>query len=158
MKRLAFGTVLLAVVLLPTHSLSAQLRNTKALTLAGAKRMADAAEGRAQQDNWNVVIAIVDAGGRLLLLHRRDGAQLGSVDIAIQKATTAVLFKRPTKALDDAVSDGRMALLAVDDILPLEGGLPITVDGEVIGGIGVSGAQSFQDAMIAQAGIGGLAP
>jgi glc operon protein GlcG len=156
MRRLASGIIVLAVVFLPTQSLSAQLRDTKALTLAGAKRMADAAEARAQQDNWNVVIAIVDAGGRLLLLHRRDGAQLGSVDIALQKATTAVLFKRPTKALDDAVSDGRTALLAVDGILPLEGGLPITVDGEVIGGIGVSGAQSFQDAMVAQAGIDAL--
>jgi uncharacterized protein GlcG (DUF336 family) len=105
-----------------------------------------------------MVIAIVDTGGHLILLHRIDHAQNGSVDIARRKAETAVNFKRPTKVFEDAIAQGGMHLrmLAMGNLLPLEGGLPILEDGKVVGAIGVSGMQSTQDAQVARAGLAAL--
>lgn len=118
--------------------------------------MADAAEAEAARNQWNVAIAIVDAAGELILFHRLDGVQPVSLDIALRKARTAARFRRPTKALQDAVEAGRTVLLAIDGILPLEGGIPVVVDGQVIGAIGVSGVTSQQDAQIAQVGLAAL--
>ena len=98
----------------------------------------------------------MDGSGELILLHRRDGTQLASVSIATGKARTAARFKRPTKALEDAVAGGRTAMLAVEGIVPMEGGIPVIVDGQVLGAVGVSGVMSSQDAQIAQAGIDAL--
>lgn len=134
----------------------AQLATRKALTLAAAKQMAAAAEGEARKNNWNVVIAIVDEGGHLVYLQRMDETQLASVDIAQGKARTAILYKRPTKAMEDAVAGGRAVVMTLPGALPVEGGLPITVEGRIIGAIGVSGVQSAQDAQIAKAGLGAL--
>ena len=133
-----------------------QLADRKALTLAVAKQVAAAATAEAEKNNWNVVIAIVDEGGHLLYLERRDETQIGSIDVAVEKARTAVRFKRPSKALDDALTGGRMAILALPGALPLEGGLPIAVDGKVLGAIGVSGVTGQQDAQIAKAGVDAL--
>lgn len=124
----------------------------KALTLAGAKKIAAAAEAEAVTNKWNVVIAILDDGGNLLYLQRADGTQIGSVDIAIAKARTAVKFKRPSKALEDAVAGGRNAVLALPGATPVEGGVPLMSGNEIVGSIGVSGVTSQQDGQIATAG------
>ena len=134
----------------------AQLANARVITLEAAKGMAAAAQAEARRNNWNVAIAIVDSYGGLVYFERLDGTQPASLDIAVQKAQTAARFKRPTKALDDAVSAGRVAFMAVEGIMPLEGGIPIVVDGETIGAVGVSGVTSQQDAQVAQAGIDAL--
>ncbi|ATQ67213.1 MULTISPECIES: GlcG/HbpS family heme-binding protein [Methylosinus] len=123
-----------------------------ALTLADARRIAEAAEAKARESGWNVVIAIVDDGGHLMLLQRLDGTQPASSEIATAKARTAALFKRPTKALEEAVASGRTAMLALPGLTPVEGGAPILYRGELVGAIGVSGVQSFQDGIVAAAG------
>lgn len=131
----------------------AELATRKALTLAAAKEMASAAEAEARKNNWNVVICIVDEGGHLIYLQRMDETQIASVEIAQGKARTAVMYKRPTKAMEDAVAGGRTVMMRLPGALPVEGGLPVTVDGRIIGGIGVSGVMSSQDAQIARAGL-----
>jgi uncharacterized protein GlcG (DUF336 family) len=136
---------------------SAQLADKKVLTLEGAKKVAAAAEAEARKNNWNVVIAVVDDGGHLVFLQRTDGTQTGSIDVAIQKARTAQAFKRPTKVFEDAIAGGRNAILALHGALPLEGGLPIVVGGQLVGAIGVSGVKSTEDGQIAKAGADSLA-
>jgi len=135
---------------------SAQLADKKVLTLDGAKKIAAAAQAEAKKNNWNVVIAVVDDGGHLLYLQRIDGTQTGSIDVAIQKARTAQAFKRPTKVFEDAIAGGRNALIALHGALPLEGGLPIMVEGQLVGAIGVSGVKSSEDGQIAKAGVDSL--
>jgi uncharacterized protein GlcG (DUF336 family) len=112
-----------------------------------------AAEAEALKNNWNVAIAILDAGANLILFQKMDHTQLGSVNIAIGKAKTAVNFKRPTKALEDMIAGGRQVFLAVEGITPLQGGLPVMVDGKLIGAVGVSGVLSSQDEQVAQAAV-----
>jgi len=136
---------------------SAQLADKKVLTLDGAKKVAAAAEAEAKKNNWNVVIAIVDDGGHLIYLQRIDGTQTGSIEVAIQKARTSQAFKRPTKVFEDAIAGGRNALIALHGALPLEGGLPIVVGGQVVGAIGVSGVKSTEDGQVAKAGADSLA-
>lgn len=131
-------------------------RETKTLTLDAARSVAAAAEVEAQRQGWPVAIAIVDSAGELVCFHRLDGTQPASLGIAVGKARTAARFKRPTKALEDAVAGGRTALLAVDGLVPMEGGLPIAIDGEIVGAVGVSGVLSPQDARVAQAGVDAL--
>lgn len=126
---------------------------TKYITLEDAKKAISAAESEAGKNNWNVAIAILDAGGHLIMFQRMDDTQIGSVNIAMGKARTAVNFKRPTKAMEDIVAGGRIAFLAVEGITPIQGGLPVVVDGKVIGSVGVSGVQSSQDEQIAQAAV-----
>jgi glc operon protein GlcG len=129
---------------------------TKYITLQDAKNAMAAAEAAARQSNWNMAIAILDAGGHLILFQRMDDVQIGSVDIAIGKARTAVNFKRPTKALDDLVSGGRNAFLAIEGVIPLQGGLPVIADSKLIGGIGVSGGTAAQDEQVAQAAVAAI--
>ncbi|MBN9088274.1 MAG: heme-binding protein [Reyranella sp.] len=119
-----------------------------------AKKALAAAEAEAKKNNWPVAIAIVDTGGHLVAFSKLDNTQNASVAIAIGKATTANNFKRPTKALQDAIAQGgaNLRLLAVKDATPLEGGVPIVVDGKIIGGIGASGVMANQDAEVAMAG------
>ena len=119
-----------------------------------AKKAIAAAEAEAKKNNWPVAIAVVDTGGHLVAFSRLDNTQIGSVDIAIGKAVTANNLKRATKALQDGIAQGgaNLRLLAVKGITPLEGGVPIVVDGKIIGGIGVSGVMSNQDAECAIAG------
>lgn len=131
----------------------AQLLDARVISLDAARTMLAAAEAEAERSGWPVAIAIVDAAGELIAFHKLDGTQAASIDIAIGKARTAARLRRPTKALEDAIGSGRMALAAVEGITPLEGGVPITVDGQVIGAIGVSGVTSQQDAQVAEAGI-----
>lgn len=148
------GAVLISVMIPST--LDAQLADRKVITLEGAKKMMAAAEAEANSNGWTVAIAIVDEAGDLIAFRKIDGTQAGSIDVAIGKARTAARLKRPTKDLEDAIAEGRSTLLAVDGIMPLEGGVPVVVDGEVIGAIGASGVTSQQDAQVAQAGVDAL--
>lgn len=135
----------------------AQLMDKKALTLQAAKKIAVAAEAEATKNNWRVVIVVVDDGGHLIYLQRIDETQTGSIDVAIQKARGAVAYKRPTKAFEEAVAGGRNVVMMLPHSMPIEGGLPLVVDGKVIGGIGVSGVTAQQDGMVAKAGADVLA-
>ena len=130
-----------------------QLTNKKALTLDAAKQIAAAAEEEARRNDWTMVICIVDDGAHLIYLERMDGTQIASVTVAQDKAATAVRFKRPTKALEDAVAGGRLVVMKLGGATPIEGGVPIVVGGQVIGGIGVSGGTSPQDGQVAAAGL-----
>lgn len=124
------------------------------ITLDQAKRAMAAAELEAAKNSWQVAITILDSGGNTVMFHKLDNAQLSAVTVSEGKARTALEFKRPSKALDDAIAGGGagLRLLAVKDITPLEGGLPILADGRIVGSIGVSGALSSQDAQVAKAG------
>jgi len=126
--------------------------------IEGARAVMAAAESEAAKNNWSVVISIIDSGGNLVMLHRHNDVQLSSIEISQGKAKTALMFKRPSKVLDDAISSGGAGLrfLALKEIVPLEGGLPIVVDGKIIGAIGVSGVLSSQDSQVARAGADGL--
>src|SRR6478752_4536992 len=119
--------------------------------------MAAAGEAEAKKNGWNVAIAIVDAGGGLVLFHKLDETQPGSIAVAQGKARAAALFKRPSKALEESIAAGKHAFLSVEGIVPMQGGLPVLADGKVIGAVGVSGVTSAQDEQIAQAALCGLA-
>ena len=123
------------------------------IAIDAARNAMAAAEAEAAKNNWGVAIAIVDSGGNLVMLHRLDNAQLSAVRIAEAKARTAVEFRRPTKALEDAVAGGGVGLRVLTfGASVAEGGVPIVAGGRIVGGIGVSGVASHQDAQVAQAG------
>ena len=128
------------------------------ITLDQAKRAMAAAELEAAKNSWQVAITILDSGGNMIMFHRADNAQLSATTVSEGKARTALEFKRPSKALDDAIAGGGagMRLLALKNITPIEGGQPIIVDGKIVGAIGVSGALSSQDSQIAKAGADAL--
>lgn len=134
----------------------AQTPGTTTLDLEKAARIAHAAHERAMQDEWNVAIVILDAGGHMLYFKRMDGTQLASIDVAIEKAKTALFYKRPTKIFQDRLAQGEAAILSLPDMMPFEGGLPVTIDGVVVGSIGVSGVTAQQDGIIAAAGLNAL--
>ncbi len=153
MRRL-LATLLITLALAATAS--AQLADKKALTLAVAKKMAAAAEAEAVKNSWRMVIAVVDDGGHLIYLQRADEALAGSIEVAIQKAKSAAMFRRPTKAFEDAVAGGRNALLGLTGAVPIEGGVPIMLDGHLLGAVGVSGGSAPQDGQVAKAGVDAL--
>ena len=128
----------------------------KFITLEAAKKMAAAGEAEAKKNGWNVAIAIVDASGGLILFHKLDETQPGSIAVAQGKARTAALFKRPSKALEESVAAGKQGFLAVDGVVPIQGGLPVVADGKVIGAVGVSGVMSAQDEQVAQTSLSAL--
>lgn len=157
MPKLTHALTTLAVLAFAAFSLSAQaqLADRKVLTLEGAKKIAAAAEAEALKNKWNVVIAVVDDGGHLLYLQRMDGTQTGSIDVAIGKARTAMAFKRPTKVFDE-LAKTRPSIVTLGEVTLLEGGVPIKTGEQFVGGIGVSGVTSVQDAQVAEAGIAAL--
>jgi uncharacterized protein GlcG (DUF336 family) len=128
------------------------------ITLEQARMVAAAARAEAVRNGWCMVVAIMDPGGHLVLLERMDNAQFGSVQVAQDKALSAVAFRRPTKAFHDMVAAGGegVRMLVMSGAMPIDGGLPILVDGAVIGGIGLSGGTSAQDGLVAQAGLAAL--
>lgn len=132
------------------------MANKPVLTLEDAKRIAAAAQAEAQRNDWRVVIAVVDDGGHLLYLQREHDTQFGSVETAIQKARAAAAFQRPTKMSEDAVMNGRLIHLALPGVIPAEGGVPLMLDGIIVGGLGISGVRSSQDGQIAAAGVAAL--
>lgn len=146
----------IALVTLLARGASAQVVQQPVLSLEGAKRVIAAAEAEARKQQWTVVIAVVDPSGGLIAFERLDDVQAASLDISIAKARSAARFKRPTKALSDAVAGGRVALVGVDGVIALEGGVPIIANGKVVGAIGVSGMSSEQDGVVAKAGADAL--
>ncbi|MGQ0663528.1 MAG: GlcG/HbpS family heme-binding protein [Pseudomonadota bacterium] len=149
--------MLVAAALIAAGAASAQMLDKKALSIAEAKKIAAAAMAEAEKNNWTVVVAIVDDGGNLMYLERRDGTQLASSDIAVGKARAAMFFKRPSKALEDAVAGGRIAVMTLNrDVVMIEGGLTLTHGGQIVGAIGVSGVTSPQDGVVAKAGAEAL--
>jgi glc operon protein GlcG len=150
MKRVAC----LAGFALMTGTLSqAQLADKKALTLQIARQVAAAAQQAAIANHNHMFILIVDDGGNLMYMERMDEAQLGSFNVALAKARSAVFFKRPTKMFEDAViKNGYTPILKLPEAMPIEGGIPLLVDGHILGAIGVSGGTPQEDGKSAQAG------
>src|SRR6266567_3813989 len=162
LKNKAFGMFLwlFAIAATAANIASAQTVDKKTLTLQGAERVIAAAKAEAQSlQAPGGVIAVVDDGGNLMALERLDGTFAAGANISIGKARTSVLFKRPTKVFEDIIKNGRTAMVALPDSLftPLQGGIPIVVDGQIVGGVGVSGASSAQqDEELAIAGANSL--
>ena len=150
--RLFPAAALLASAFAPTLP-AAELAGKKALTLEIAKQLAAAAESFAAKNKWTMVITVVDDGGNVMFLEKMDETQLGSIEVAIEKAKSAVNFKRPTKAFEDIVVGGRNTVLKLPGSLPVEGGIPLMVDGKLLGAIGVSGGTSVQDGQTATAAV-----
>ena len=143
---------------LPSPTL-AQTVEKKSLTLDGARKVIAAAIAEARSKNApGAAIAVVDDGGNLVVLERLDNTFAAGANISIGKARTAVLFKRPTKFFEDIINKGRTAMATLNDFTPLQGGVPIMVDGQIVGAVGVSGAASAQqDEELAIAGANALA-
>jgi glc operon protein GlcG len=147
---------LFAAALLAPNTAAAQLATTKALTADAVKAVLTAAEAKARANSWNVSIAVVDPAGDLLGFLKLDGAATGTVQIAQGKARTSARFGRPSKVYADRITENQLNFLSVDGVVALQGGLPIVVDGRVIGAVGVSGVTSAQDEEVAAAGIAAI--
>lgn len=145
--------IAIALLLAMPFAVQAQLVDRKALTLAEARKAVAAATAEAKANNWNVVIAVVDDAGYPLTVDRLDNTQRPSVDIAVGKARSAALFRRSTAAMEESINKGRTALLSAEGYIFMQGGVPIIVNGEVIGAVGVSGVRSDQDEQVATAGV-----
>jgi len=130
------------------------------VSLENAKKAADAALAEARKNNWTMAVAIVDPDGVLIFFAKMDNTQTGSANVSINKARSAALYKRPTKAFQDALASGGagMRVLGLEGAVPVEGGLPIVVDGKIIGAIGLSGDSSEHDGQCAAAGVAVFAP
>ena len=132
------------------------MKKRSMLTLDDCKRISAAAEAEAKKNNWNVCISIVDDGGHELHLIRMDGGTPANARIAIEKARTSAETRRSTAMWEERIKGGRVSMLKLPGVLPVQGGLPIVIDGECIGAVGVSGVQSHEDEQIAKAGIEAL--
>ncbi len=128
------------------------------VSLETAKKVAAPALAEAAKNNWTIAVAIVDPSGNLVYYEKMDNTQLGSANIALDKARSAALFKRPTKAFQDALATGgeNLRILRLQGVVPVEGGFPLIIDGKIVGGIGVSGMSSAQDAQCSKAGADSL--
>jgi glc operon protein GlcG len=145
MKTIFRSSVVTLVLVTMAAVAQGQLANKKSLTLDGARRVIAAAAAYAKKVNApGGVIAVVDDGGNLIALERLDGTFTAGANISVGKAKTAVMFKRPTKFFEDVIKNGRTAMIALPDFTPLQGGVPIEYEGQIIGGVGVSGAMSAQ--------------
>lgn len=134
-----------------------QLPTQKLLTLEAAQVAMKASEAEAAKGGWKVVIAVVDEGGHPIMLHRLDGAQWSSIDTAVGKARAAVAWKRPTRLLEESVNNGRYAFLSISQGMALlQGGVPVEIDGQVLGAVGVSGVKASDDEVVALAGVNAL--
>jgi glc operon protein GlcG len=133
------------------------LPSKKMLTLEAARVAMAAAEAEALKNNWRVVIAIVDDGGHTVLLQRLDHAQISSIDTAVAKARAAVAWKRPSRLLEESINNGRTAFLSISQGMGLlQGGVPIELDGAIVGAVGVSGVKASDDEIVALAGVNAL--
>ncbi len=146
----ALAALALAVAL--STSATAQTLDKKVLSLPAARKIAAAAEEAARAKGVDVVIVVVDDAGHILLLERMDGAQVASVNVGIGKARTAAIYRRPSRVFEEQIRNGRVAALALADATPLQGGVPVLLDGKVVGAIGVSGDSPQIDEDIAIAG------
>jgi glc operon protein GlcG len=154
------GFAALLCALCPTLAM-AQLANPYGMPIGldDAKKVAAPALAEAKKNNWMMAVAIVDPAGNLVYFEKMDGTQNASVNVALEKARSAVLFKRPTKAFQDQVAAGGegLRILGLPGAVPLEGGIPLVAGGKIVGAIGVSGGMSPQDAQCAAAGVAALA-
>jgi len=146
----ALGVMSLALTSV-AHAQAMRVPYSKALTVDMAKKCIAAAEAEAKKNSWNMAVAVVDDGGHLVAFSKMDNTQIASIRIAIDKAQTANNFRRPSKALEDALAGGRMAILGLAGATPLDGGLPLVLDGKIMGGVGASGELGGQDAQVAKA-------
>ena len=128
------------------------------ITLENAKKVVALALAEARKNNWNMAAAIVDGGGNLVYFEKMDNTLIASINISIEKARSAVLFKRPTKAFEDELASGGggLIVLGVHGAVPLEGGIPLLIDGNIVGAIGISGESCQQDGQCAKAGADSL--
>ena len=128
------------------------------ITLEQARKIVAGAEAESKKNSWSMVITVLDSGAHVVLTERMDGALLGSIDVARDKAYSAVAFRRPTKAFEDGLAQGgaNLRILKLSGASPVEGGIPIVVDGKVIGAVGVSGGTAQQDGQAAKAGVDAL--
>jgi glc operon protein GlcG len=133
-----------------------KLPSRRTLTLEAAKAIAAGAEAEALKNGWKVVIAVVDDGGHLVHLVRLDGTQTSSVDTAIGKAQASMGFRRATRILEEMVNNGRTAFVTLEGVVAMQGGVPIDLDGELVGAVGVSGVKASDDEIIATAGVEAL--
>ena len=149
-------SLLVLTLTLGARSGLAQMPNSYGapINLETAKKAAAAAIAEARKNNWTMAVAITDAGGQLVYFEKIDGTQTGSVNVAINKARSAALFKRPTRAWQDVLAAGGEGLrvLGIEGAVPVEGGLPLLIDGKIVGAIGVSGGSSAQDGQAAKPG------
>jgi glc operon protein GlcG len=148
------SAVALLFVLCAAVSANAQLPNPygASIGLEDAKKVVAPVIAEARKNNWTLAVAVVDTGGHLVYFEKMDGTQTGSVDVAISKARSATLFKRATKVFEDGLKGGGTPILRVDGAVPVAGGIPLIIDGKVVGAVGASGATSAQDDQCAQAG------
>jgi glc operon protein GlcG len=148
---LALASLCVCSALAPTRACEAQVRSSRVVTLDGARLAVSAAIAEATRMGWNVSIAVVDPAGDLIAFARMDAAAAASTGIAPAKARTAARMRRTTGSLDSTLTAGRLPILGLEGITPVEGGVPILVNGELVGAVGVSGATSVQDAQLARA-------
>lgn len=127
-----------------------------AVNLATAKKIVAGAIAEAQKNNWNVAVAVVDTHGYLVHFEKMDDTQTASVNIAIEKAKTSGMFRRPSRVFEEGVAKGRVALLGLSGAMPITGGLPIVIGGKIVGGVGVSGVTADQDEQCAKAGLAAM--
>lgn len=158
LRSVKFVAVLLAVLCAANALAQAPLPYGPPVSVENAKKAAAVALEEARKGNWKMAVAVVDSGGTLVYYEKMDNTQLGSADVAIDKARTAVRFKRPSKAFQDLVADGGAGLriLGLPGAVPIEGGVPLIMDGKIVGAIGVSGDSSDHDGICAQAGAATL--
>jgi len=126
------------------------------ISLENAKKASAAAIAEARKNSWNMAVAVVDPSGTLVYYEKMDNTQNGSAKVAIDKARSAALFKRPTKVFADRIATGNAGILAVEGAIPVEGGIPLVIDGHIVGAIGVSGDTSEHDGQCAQMGVDSL--
>jgi len=155
------GGLLFSLMFVLTASIAlAQMPNPYGapISLENAKKAAAASVAEASKNHWTMAVAVTDIGGDLVYFEKMDGTQTGSVQVAIGKARTAALFKRPSKAFQDIVAGGGngLRILALEGAVPIEGGVPLVMDGQIVGAIGLSGATSDQDGQCARAGAEAL--
>ena len=154
-------TLVLAVVSSVAAPLTARAQMPNAygpsISVETARKVAANAAAEGKKNGWNVAVAIVDTAGDLVYFERMDNTQAGSTIVAQEKARTAARFKRPSKAFEDAVVGGRQVILSLPGVTPIEGGIPLLIDGKIVGAVGVSGVTSQQDGVCAQAGVDALA-
>ena len=156
MKTHPLMTIVLGVVFSVVAPLTARAQMPNAygvgISVETARKVAANAAAEGKKNGWNVAVAIVDTAGDLVYFERMDNTQSGSVIVSQEKARTAARFKRPSKAFEEAVAGGRQVILSLPGVTPIEGGIPLVIDGKIVGAVGVSGATSPQDAQCAQAG------
>jgi glc operon protein GlcG len=155
-KTVVRSTVAAVILLCGLAMARAQMPNPYGMnvSLENARKVAAPALAEAEKNHWNVAVSIVDTAGNLVYYEKMDNTQIGSANLAIEKARTAVMFKRPTKAFQDTLAGGGdgLRVLSLKGVTAVEGGIPLVMDGKIVGAIGVSGATSAQDGQCAKAG------